>query len=172
MASFDHLPNEIILGTLEMVLPEDLENFAQTSKRVFLLAKPFLEHHRHLIKLHSTVSKSVVQLRRDDTFWLAPIPSLLMTIHNEPRIAHYIRDVSLVCSGPIQRNDSFYHDRELYGKQRDFVNAVIAQSTVPNIQSLHHQNERLSFDFNESYQEFLVAIVLLLLPNLKHLSLS
>ena len=171
MASFNHLPNEIILGTLDMVLPRDLENFAQTSKRVFLLAKPFLEHHRQLIRLHSTTFESS-RIRRDDTFWLAPIPSLLMTIRNEPRIAHYIREMKLDYLGPIQPNHSYHKHRELYGKQRDLVNAVIARSTVPNIQSLYHQNERLCFKSNGSYEEFLVALFLLLLPNLNKLSLQ
>ena len=170
MASFDHLPNEIILGILDMVLPEDLENFAQTSKRVFLLAETFLEHHRQLIRLHSTTFKGN-QPRRDDTFWSAPIPSLLMTIRNEPRIAHYIRDVKLENSGTIRRNGFYYNDRELCAKQRDLVNALIAQSTVPNIQFLDRPKEFLCFNSNEFYEEFLVALFLLLLPNLNNLSL-
>ena len=170
MASFNHLPNEIILGILEMVLPEDLENFAQTSKRVFLLAPPFLEQHRQLIRLYSTTFESD-QLRRDDAFWSAPIPSLLVKIRNEPRIGHYVREVQFEYSGPIRRNYLYRGDREAYGKQRDLVDAVIAQSNVPNLQSLYDLNERFCFKSYESYEEFLVAFFLLLLPNLSRLSL-
>lgn len=169
MASFDHLPNEIILGTLEMVLPEDLENFAQTSKRVFLLARPFLEHHRRFIRLYSTTFKSA-QLRRD-AFWFAPIPSLLMKIRNDPRIGHYIREVKLEHSGPIRCNYSYYLDPEFSGQQRDLVDAVMVRSNVPNIQFLRDPNERLCFSSHDSYEEFLVALFLLLLPNLNRLSL-
>ena len=170
MTGFDHLPNEIILGILEMVLPEDLENFSQTSKRVFFLANPFLQHHRHLIRLYSTTFKSH-QLRRDDAFWFAPIPSLLIKICSEPCIGHYIREVKLKYSGPICCNQRYYNDRESLGKQRNLVNAVIAQSNVPNIQSFYHLNKRCCFKSNESYEEFLVALFLLLLPNLNRLSL-
>ena len=170
MAGFDHLPNEIILGILEMVLPQDLENLAQTSKRVSLLAQPFLEHHRQLIRLYSTTFKSN-QLRRDDAFWFAPIPSLLVKIRNEPRIAHYVREVKLEYSGPIRRNYWYHDDREGYGKQRNLVDALIARSGVPNLQSCYDLNERFCFKSYESYEEFLVAFFLLLLPNLNRLSL-
>ena len=173
MAGFDDLPNEIILDTLEVVLPEDLENFAQTSKRVFLLAKPLLEHHRQLIRLHSTFKSK--QVRRDG-FRFAPIPALLMKMRNEPHIGRYIREAKLksllrTYSGPIRSNDS-NKDREFYGKQRNLVNAVIAQSNVPNIRSFYHPNERLYSKSSESYEEFLVVLFLLLLPNLNSLSLS
>lgn len=168
-AGFDHLPNEIVLGILDMVLPADLENFAQTSKLVFLLAKPFLQPHRHLIRLYSKTF-STKQLRRDDAFWWAPIPSLLMKICAEPRIAHYIRDVNLEYSGPMRCNKSYY-DRDLDRAQGNLVSAAIAQSNVTNIQSFCHLNERLCSKSNESYEEFVVALFLLLLPNLTTLSL-
>ena len=170
MAGFDHLPNEIILGILEMVLPQDLENFAQTSKRVSLLAQPFLEHHRHLIRLYSTTFKSN-QLRRDDAFWCAPIPSLLVKIRNAPRIGHYVREVKLEYSGPIRRNYWYRDDPEVYGKQRNLVDVVIAQSNLPNLQSFSGLNERVCVKIYECYEEFLVALFLLLLPNLNRLSL-
>ena len=167
MAGFNDLPNEIILDTLAVVLPEDLENFAQTSKRVFLLTKPFLEQHRQLIRLHSTFKTE--QLRRD-AFSIAPIPILLVKIRNEPRIGRYIREVKVKYSGPI-RSYNWYMDPEFYERQRNLVNAVIAQSNVPNIQSFYDLNERLSLKYNESYEEFLAAFFLLLLPNLSRLSL-
>ena len=169
MAGFNHLPNEIILATLEMVLPEDLENFAQTSKRVFLLAKPFLEHHRHLIRLHSKFESK--QLRRD-AFWSAPIPSSLIRIRNQPRIAHYLREVKLKCSGPIRCNDSYHKDQDSKVEKWSLFNTFIAQSNIPKIQCFHAPNERSCFDSNESYKEFLVALFLLLLPNLSRLSLT
>ena len=174
MAGFNDLPNEIILDTLAVVLLEDLENFAQTSKRVFLLAKPFLEHHRQLIRLHSTFKGD--QTWRD-AFCSAPIPSLLMKIRNEPLIGRYVREVQLKYSGTIRCNNRCndrYFDPVSYGEQRDLVNAVnavIAQSNVPNIQSFHDPNERLFRKPNESYEEFIVALFLLLLPNLSRLSL-
>ena len=167
MAGFDHLPNEIILGILEMVLPADLENFTQTSKRVFLLAKPLLEPHRHLIRLHSKFKCK--QLRRD-VFWRAPITSLLIGVRNEPLLCHYIRQVKLKYSGPVRCNNS-YDDRDFDRQQRNLVNAVIAQSNVPNIQSFYDMNVRLCSKSNEGYEEFVVALFLLLLPNLTRLSL-
>ena len=167
MAGFNDLPNEIILDILAVVLPEDLENFAQTSKRVFLLAEPFLEQHRQLIRLHSTFKTE--QLRRD-AYSIAPIPILLVKIRNEPLISRYIREVKVKYSGTI-RCYNWYMDPEFYERQRNLVNAVIAQSNVPNIQSFYDLNQRLSLKSNESYEEFLVALFLLLLPNLSKLSL-
>ena len=167
MAGFNDLPNEIILDTLAVVQPEDLENFAQTSKRVFLLAKPFLEHHRQLIRLHSTFKSN--QIWRD-AVWSAPIPSLLMKIRNEPLIGRYVREIQLKYSGPIRCNN-WYFDPVSYGEQRNLVSAVIAQTNVPNIQSFYDTNERLCSKPKESYEEFLVTLFLLLLPNLSRLSL-
>ena len=151
-----------------MVLPEDLENFAQTSRRVFLLVKPFLEHHRYLIRLHSKFESK--QLRRD-VFWFAPIPSLLVKMRSQPRIAHYIREVKLKYSGPIRCNNSYHNDQDSKVEKWSLVNAVITQSNVPNIQYFHAPNERSCFNSNESYEECLVALFLLLLPNLSRLSL-
>ena len=168
MAGFDDLPNEIILDTLPLVLPEDLENFAQTSKRVFLLAKPFLEHHRQLIRLHSTFeSKQVWRHRSGST---PPILSLLIRLRDEPHIGQYIRDVNLKHSGPIQSN-MMNMDWDFYREQHDLVNAVVAQSNVPSIQSFYEPKERLCLKSKESYEEFLIALFLLLLPNLSKLTL-
>ena len=169
MASFGHLPNEIILGILEFVLPEDLENFAQTSQRVFLLAKPLLEPHRQLIRRYSVTFKCE-QLRRDDAFWSAPIPSFFLIICNEPLIGHYIREVRLTYTDPIRYNYMYYIDQDMYRKQSTLVNAVIARSNVPKLQSFYDLNEMLCLKARESYEEFLVALFLLLLPNLNRLS--
>ena len=175
MATFIDLPNEIILDTLEVVLPEDLENFAQTSKRVFLLAKPFLKRHRELIRLHSTFSSDQNPVRRD-VFWVGPITSLLEQMLSHPRIGRYIRRVELgslvgTPSGVIRANKPD-QERAWYKKQHDLINAVIAQTNVPNLQSFYDHNERLSLKSNKNHEGLLVALFLPLLPNLNKVSIQ
>ena len=98
VGGFNSIPNEIILELLEIVLPEDLENFAQTSKRVFLLAKPFLEHHRQLIKtykkLRSDGSPEQTQYTEKPRGF-GPIPFLFKNMVYELRIGRYIRHMVL-----------------------------------------------------------------------------
>ena len=168
MAGFDDLPNEIILETLRFVLPEDLENFAQASKRVFLLAKPFLERHRQLIRRYKRVcSRPPFQV-------LGTIPSLLRDIFKNPSIRRYVRDVELgslvtTYTGNIQ-NDTFDEDEALYKQQFDLVDAVVNQSNDPDIKSLYHATKWQSQSSKFGYAALLIALHLTLLPNLNRLS--
>lgn len=80
MAVFSLLPNEIVCEILQVVLPEDLENFAQVSRNVAWLAKRFLPQHRSLIRRYSVLSNSR----------LGSIGSLLKEVLINPCINMYI----------------------------------------------------------------------------------
>ena len=130
-----------------MVLPEDLENFTQMSKHGFLIARPVPETHRRLIR----------------------------AIFNDRRIGHYIRELQLdrllkVRSRMI-RNCSD-EARALYNQQRDLVDAAVAQSGVPAIQSFYGLHIAGSPTPRNSHEELLVALLLSLLPNLNSLFLT
>lgn len=50
------LPTEVIYGILGQVLPEDLENFAQTCRRIALIAGLLLKDHRSLVRKYALCS--------------------------------------------------------------------------------------------------------------------
>lgn len=58
MASFADLPVEILVEILQYVLPEDLENFAQTCRKVTLVAQSRLKTHRQLVRKYGFCSST------------------------------------------------------------------------------------------------------------------
>ena len=58
MASFANLPVEILVEILQYVLPDDLENFAQTCQKVTLVAQPRLKNHRQLVRKYGFCSNT------------------------------------------------------------------------------------------------------------------
>lgn len=183
MAGFNDLPNEMVLEVLRMVLPEDLENFAQISRRVFLLAGPSLQRHRQRIRLYTKFISDSSHLRTryiemPDGFRLGPIPSLLKDMINEPCIGRYVRHVRLASlitthsgKGRGNRNISLDEERSLYYRQLDLVDAVIALSNAPNLQILYDIVKTPCLYPDDSNEELLIAFLFPLLPNLNRLSI-
>lgn len=180
MAGFADLPNELVLEVLEMVLPEDLENFVQMSKHVFLIARPVLESHRQLIRLHTRFFSSHLppeqglHTEERDGFSVGRVPALFKAIINDRRIGHYIREVILDrllrLRSKMLRNYSD-EERALYNQQRNLVNTAVAQSGVPAIQSFYDLHITGNPTSRNSREELLVALILPLLPNLNSLIL-
>ena len=113
-------------------------------------------------------------IKKRDGFTVGPVPALFKAIFNDRRIGHYIREVILdrllKVLSKIIRNYSD-EERALYNQQRNLVNAAVAQSGVPAIQSfydLHTTGNRTS---RTSREELHVALLLPLLPNLNSLIL-
>lgn len=184
MAGFNDLPNEMVLEVLEMVSLEDLENFAQISKRVFLLARPFLQPHRQWIRLYTKLTSDSSHLRtryteKPNGFQLGPIPSLLKDMVNEPCIGRYIRCLKLdslitTYSGKGRGNKRYINPVEagsLYHRQRDLVDAVIALSNDPNLQWFYDLKKGSHLYPDHGYEELLIALLFPLLPNLNRLSI-
>ena len=80
------LPDEIVLHILGLVLPADLENFAQISKKIQRVARPILHEHRERIRTHS-----LFQNRSRP----AATATLLQNVLNDVRIGHYVRQMTL-----------------------------------------------------------------------------
>ena len=87
MATFSDIPYELLYEILWFTMPEDLENFAQISKRVQEVAKPLLKDHRALIRKYryfeswSNGGKATALLLRE--------------IFTTPYIGHYVREANV-----------------------------------------------------------------------------
>ncbi|KAL9628400.1 MAG: hypothetical protein Q9164_007291, partial [Protoblastenia rupestris] len=80
------LPNEIVQQIFGLVLPADLENFAQIGKKIQRVARPILHEHRERIRTYS-----VFQNRSRP----AATAILLQSVLNDARIGHYVRQMTL-----------------------------------------------------------------------------
>ena len=87
MAQLSDLPNEIILLILPLVLPDYLESFSGACKKHYSLAAEELKKHRALKRAH-TVYKF-------ENFRHRGVSRLLDVILQEPRIAFYVREITL-----------------------------------------------------------------------------
>lgn len=184
MTGFTDLSNEIVREVLKVVLPEDLENFAQTSRQVFLQSKPLLDEHRRLIRLYTVFTSYPPPGRyrfteRQDGWSVGPVPTLFKDILSQPRLGHYIREVKLdtlldlyqMCAS-IKRNKLSDETRALYKQHRDLVDAAVAQSDVPEVRDQHERIKDGPDNFQHGGEELLVALMLPLLPNLSSLSVK
>ena len=181
MARFQDLPNEIVREVLMIVLPEDLENFASTTKHLFLLSKPFLEKHRQLIRCYTTFNShpTPCQVQHSgvrDGCSTGPVPTLFKDILNDPRIGRYIREAKFDYLVPIfsdiLRSNISDEARALHKQQYDLVDAAVALSEIPE---LRDQHKRLKDDLpNSCYSggNLLIVLLLPLLPNLDSLSMK
>ena len=132
MLSFCDVPNELLCALLESVQPEDLGNFAQISKHVYLVSQPYLQTHRQLIRKHSILQKPMLEEEKTFAALTGVLPEVLMDVLRNPRIGSYIRSIQLgrfeppygkITSyeqlAPAQQNDwlDIYHERnENFGK--------------------------------------------------------
>ncbi len=119
MASFAHLPFEIIDQILLNVLPADLENFAQACRKVYSVAQSHLKAHRTLIRSFATVGNNI---KGDGS----PFGQVLFDILINPIHAHYIINLHYRrCSTPR------LYDRARV--QQDFRELI---SLLPNLKTL------------------------------------
>ena len=87
MAQLSDLPNKIILLILPFVLPDYVESFSGTCKKHYSLAAEELKRHRAL--------KREYAVYEFPTFGFRGASRLLELILQEPRIASYVREITL-----------------------------------------------------------------------------
>lgn len=156
MAAFSDLPNELLYDILQLAMPEDLENFAQISKRVQAVARPLLQTHRALIRKYHSF---------DNDFFGRHPGTLFEDILATPRIAHYFREARVSLLG-------FWHDRKEYTEQEvERLCELTADSNyfLPDMDTTavgSWQN-----DIKKHRLDAAVPLLLLLLPNLETLEL-
>ena len=151
------LPNEMLIQILRFVLPADLENVAQISRHVYQVTTPLLEEHRKLIRTYSTFSN---QPYPDDTV------KLLNKIIEQPRIGHYIRRA--VLDYQAYRLFSLLSVADI----EHFAFSASQSDWLPNLIKLYHYNRKRILEQPEYAEDFAIAMLFLLTPNLTKLSLK
>lgn len=153
MATLSDLPYELLYDILRLAMPEDLENFAQISKRVQEVAKPLLQDHRALIRKYRCL-----------TSWLkgGRATSLLLgEILTTPRVSHYVREAKVDF-------DHNFRTRERYTKSEiEWLLKLTAESMnlPPYLDATAVQLLRRDVGFESEIATF--AVLLPFLPNLE-----
>ena len=181
MASFPSLPNELLIEIWRHVLhPEDIESFAMTSRSIRAVATPFLEEHRALKDTFSTyyTCRSAGKVSA---------AGLLKEITINPRVALYVKRLVI---------NSWHGDWESQAMQVIFVwkHSMLSEELNDGLTYFHKPYaetdmqifeqvvKRNEYAFGNDMFEVLmkairdgredpiVALLLLLLTNLKYLS--
>ena len=88
------LPEDLILGVIAFIVPEDLEDFAQNCQRTHSVAGSALEKHGQLIRHYSSLK------RTESRTMSKTIKEVLVN----PLIGRYIRNVGITYVGGNQRD--------------------------------------------------------------------
>ncbi len=134
MASFAHLPFELIHQIFLKVLPADLENFAQACQKVYSVAQSHLKAHRTLIRNFATVGNNI---KGDGS----PFGQVLFDILINPIHAHYIINLHYRCCSTPRLYD-------LVRVKQDFRELI---TLLPNLKTLTMEDVDLS-DFLVQFQ--------------------
>ena len=87
MVLLSALPTELIQHIIDQILPEDLDNFAQISKRIRSVSALALENHRRLIRRYALLSNPSTGLKT--------LEPMLKVILANPRIGHYVKKIKI-----------------------------------------------------------------------------
>lgn len=158
MTTFSELPNEILYEILGLAGPEDLENFAQISKRVQELASPLLRGHRLLIRNYHTFDNWI--------YGHAAVISLLEGVLTTPQIGQYVREAKVHFIG------DFYDPVKYTEPEIEFLCKIAAESK--HVVSILDATAVLSLqaDIKNHCQSAPLALLLPLLPNLETLQME
>ena len=158
MAHLSTLPNEVLRMIIRQVMPEDLENFAQTSKHIQSVSASAVENHRRLIRRYASFSDQVVP---------NAVKPLLKDVLANPRIGHYVKKVEL-CRVPEEDGSvNNMVDNRKEDLSLDRIHAAVNECELLN----PWDTEWLHYDVDES-GEVLVALLLSSLPYLTVLSIT
>lgn len=174
MAQFCSLPNEILRQISVQVMPEDLENFAATSKHIRSVSGPALEYHRRLIQKYTVLSgRSAPET----------VEPLLKKVLANPRVGHYVKKIELCEVFDDDSEDQGYIERErdigdwsvmrmdgnaCEEQSLDLIHAAVNKSKLLDPNHLF----QIHRDIDDGNKEVLVAILMPLLPNLTVLSIE
>lgn len=154
MKGFSDLPNEIVVQVWRSVLqPEDVQNFALTTKGIMALGRAFIEEHNRLKARFSSILN--FQSRMDPA-------DMLKTLLLNPRATLYVRNISIDAWGlRITKTPGYGPDT------MELIKQVIKES--PFI--LEEEVEEWAGKVERGNEEILSSLILLLLPNVHALSL-
>ena len=181
MAPFSSLPVELLEHIAGHVMPEDIENFAQTSKHIRSVSIAVLENHRQLNRKFAVISgRSATKT----------VKLMLEAVLAGPRIGHYVKKIQLTGAGPDTFEDLEGSDQEnetgdwdnvpAYDPDWDWdVKSDDAPRGIDQIRAAIDEGKLLDprhlaqiyNNFKKRHDCPLLALLLPLLPNLTELSL-
>ena len=161
MIGFSSLSNEMILMIWNCAEVEDIYNFSTVSKRVYHLVREALREHCKLSKRLSTISN--VGTECGEPFTFGPI---LREILLNPRAARY-PSVLMIGTFKSEWDEDGKHTRRMV-PESDLE--LFKQAVRPNIDDAYDGMEDEWFtSIDQGDEEPLIALLLLLLPNLRKL---
>ena len=179
------LPNELILRVIDYVHPADIEALGLCSKKIRTLAKDALDRHEQLKKKYNSITLGDPDDYQCGTIMNAPpyylyderSLSLVADIFSDNDIAHYPVELNL------GSNDCFVHP---VGALTLFDDDRLAKYRTLSSRVLPHWNDFISGcsllrqeekgKWHDALQNFdsdgaAMALLLILLPNIRHLTL-
>lgn len=165
MASFNDLPNELIVEVWRQVLdPEAVESFALTSKRIYALGRNAIQEHNELKAKFSSIDHCEFDKGNND-----PVETLKNLLLN-PRAALYVRNVSITRwtkswgdvddSEQVDQRSSSEGTMELFGQAIKDNPFILEDEVVSWLDALATGNESA-----------VISLVLTMLPKLHSLNL-
>ena len=174
MANLSALPSEVLHMIIDQVMPEDLENFAQTSKCIQSVSASAVKNHREFIRKYTLFSDPAVP---------EAVESLLSDILANPRIRHYVKNVQLrrVLRMDSENPDASEQEDEVEDGnvnnrvdnreeelRLDRIHAAVDECKLLDPQSLAWFHR----DVDQSGEDVFVTVLLSLLPHLTVLSIT
>ncbi|MCJ1453604.1 hypothetical protein MMC28_003951 [Mycoblastus sanguinarius] len=167
MATFNHLPRELLLVIWENIQPPDIESFAKVNTTIYSLAGPYLEEYRSLQDQFCTITNAV------DEYHLQ-FPYYLKDILINPRHGLYAQE--LIIEDWPDSFESEWSDVEdeiaPYQDRYTTEDMDLFQKTLAQVEFLS-SDERSSWAslVDEGDQAPILAMLLLSLPNLATLTI-
>ena len=174
MAIISDLPNEIIREILGFIQPEDLENFAQTSKHIHYVSEQCVRTHRELIPVYKVVRNPSYPGQKRDGRLYGPIPLSLREVFLNPRVGHYVKDmraddligrsldddISASTEEHWERDFALWEEFTDLLKGHHFKHPLAHHSSFPN-------SCRISKGLEDSGECLMILLLLPLLPGLR-----
>ena len=179
MATISGLPNELLVEIWRhILLPEDIESFAQASKQIHAVSGPFLLEHRKLKHKFTTFSNGNLLKK--------PAAGLLKEITINPHVAPYV--TSLVITSWRDRWDDVHPWRRVPNKLVAFIPDEEYKSAPQYVHSPYEEEDMIIFEhaakraehvfgnvdslikgIKEGKEDPIIALLLLQLTNLNDL---
>ena len=164
MMAFSNLSNELILLIWDFAEVEDIYNFSTVSKRVYLLVHEALHEHCKLFKRLSTVSN--VGAERGEPGYFGRI---LKEVLLNPQAARYPSLLKIDEWEPEWKDEKRY-SRDIVSEADLKLFKQAARNAIDSARVVLEEEWLAAIDRGD--EEPLIALLLMLLPNLRHIDFS
>lgn len=90
---FSDLNDDIVLCILDAIKCDDLDAFCSINRRVYDLAANLLSKHREMKRRYYRIDISLDSETEESVDWYGHPVNILHEIHNDPRVADYVREI-------------------------------------------------------------------------------